>query len=73
MTANFIADLTCGGPLFSVIIIYHQARVNHTWNPAEKGQDYTQEKTGNPPREQNGQRWENHTEKVPQRFHSFTN
>src|SRR5207244_6395353 len=25
--------------LFFLIIIYHQAVVNHTWNPAEKRQD----------------------------------
>ena len=61
------------GPLFFVIIIYHEARMNYSWNPAEKRQDYTQEKTRESSGEQNGQRRENHTEKVTQRSHSFTN
>jgi hypothetical protein len=56
-----------------VIIIYHQASVNHTWNPAEKRQDYTQEKTAYPPREQNSQGRKNDAEKITQRFHSFSN
>lgn len=47
MTANFIADLTCGDALLSVIIIYHQARVNDSWNPAEQCQNETEEETRN--------------------------
>lgn len=56
-----------------MIIIYHQAGVNHTWNPAEKRQDQTQEKTGNPSGEQNSERRKNDAQKITQRFHSFTN
>ena len=70
MTANFIADLTCGGALFSVVIIYHQARMNNSWNPAEQSQKDTEQETGDATGHEHRKWRQNHAEEISQRFHS---
>jgi hypothetical protein len=69
MTANFIADLTCGGALFSVIVIYHQARVDDSWNPAEQSQKDTEQETGDATGHEHRKWRQNHAEKISQCFH----
>lgn len=70
MTANFIADLTWGGALFSMIIIYHEARVNDSWNPAEQRQKDTEQETGDATGHEHRKWRQDHAEKISQRFHS---
>jgi hypothetical protein len=69
MTANFIGDLTCGGALFRVIIVHHKARVIDSWNPAEQSQKNTEQKTGDATGHEHRKWWQDHTEKISQRFH----
>ena len=64
MTANFIADLTRGGPLFSVIIIYDKARVNDSWNPAEQCQNEAEEETRNAASHKHGKGRQHHAKEI---------
>jgi len=57
------------GALFFVIIIHHQCGVNNSRDPAEQRQKDAEEKTSDPSSHQHGQWWEDHAEKIPQRFH----
>jgi hypothetical protein len=70
MTANFIEDLTCGGPLLSVIIVHDQARVNDSWNPAEQSQKDTEQKTGDATGHKHRKGRQDYAEKISQRLHS---
>jgi hypothetical protein len=53
-----------GGPLFSVIIIHHQAGVNDSWDPAKQRQNYAEKETGNTTGHEYSQWRKNHAEKI---------
>ena len=59
------------GPLFLVIIVHDQRRMNDAGNPTEQSQKNAKKKTGHPSGQQDGKRRQNDAEKISQRFHFF--
>jgi hypothetical protein len=53
----------------SLVIVDHQAGVNHSGNPPEQGEKKAQDKTQEATGHQDGDRREGDAEKVAERFH----
>src|SRR6266496_6582951 len=64
--------LHLGRSLLSVIIVYHQARMNDAWNPPEQSQKDTEQKTGDTTGHKHRKGRQHHAEKISKRLQLVT-
>jgi type IV secretory pathway VirB10-like protein len=55
--------------MLSLVIVHHQAGMNDAGNPAKQSQEQAQEKTQDPARHQDSNRWKKDAEKIAECFH----
>ncbi len=55
-------------PVFGLVIVHHEARVDDARHPAKQGEEKTQDEAENPPGHQDGDWRKDDTEEVAQGF-----